>query len=411
MKSMKTCIVCKKISVRVLLNFRKQPVCHNYLGSANKQKAEYLHNLIVGQCGVCGIIQLVDRFPIKHITPLHQWMVKYTEPERHLDELASTIIRLPGIRKTSKICGISFKDDTLLARLNNLGFTSSTRLNQKDLGIAQSIYGPETVQHYFTFSTAKKIKIEQGAQDVVVVRHLFEHAYDPMEFITSCKELLAPGGYLLIEVPGVDKALRSYDYTTVWEEHTLYFTRKTFKWIFSYLSLSLRYFKEIEYPLENSLVSISQIGKKENKKYLYNRILKQQLNLGRRFASVFESKKKKIHEFFIMHGRCILFGAGHLGCIWVNIFNIQKFIDIFIDDDAHKSQLYMPGSTIPIVQLKDFEKKQISMCLLSSNPDKHPTILKKHKRFFQNIDIVASIFPQVNAQIASVYTLRLHPLK
>ena len=52
----------------------------------------------------------------KKINPKYDW-ISYNEPEEHLDRLAKTITKLPGINKYSKVCGLSYKEDTLLERL------------------------------------------------------------------------------------------------------------------------------------------------------------------------------------------------------------------------------------------------------------------------------------------------------
>ena len=72
--------------------------------------------MILGQCKGCGLVQLIKFIPIKKLTPRYNW-ISYNEPEEHLDRLAKTITKLPGINKYSKVCGLSYKEDSLLERL------------------------------------------------------------------------------------------------------------------------------------------------------------------------------------------------------------------------------------------------------------------------------------------------------
>lgn len=386
---MKACIMCGKLTVKKLLDFGKQPISSHYI-SDQKQK-EYTHKLSLGQCRACGVIQLFDRFLWKTFVPRYAWTVRYAEPEDHLDQLADTIAQLPGITKKSKICGLSFKDDTLLARLKENGFTQIVRLDNNDLDISNA-HGIETVQHHFTKTIAKKIVTRLGKQDVLIVRHLLEHVYSPARFMTAAKEFLQPTGYLVIEVPGVDKALEYFDYTTVWEEHQLYFTRATFRSFFGLFGYVIQYFKEITYPLENSLLAIARRDDGFIT-HLSRHTVRNERNKFERFARAFPSVKKKLHRLLPKGRTTVLFGAGHLGCLWVNIFKLSQYIDCFIDEDMHKIGMFMPGSNISIRRPNEI-KESIALCLLSSNPNNESIIKKKNKKFFSNVEKFVSIFPQ-----------------
>lgn len=65
--------------------------------------------------------------------------------------------------------------------------------------------------------------------DLVLCRHVFEHTYRPIEILDRLRELLRPGGTLVIEVPRLDAAVRRL-FGRQWEGfyapyHTLHFTR------------------------------------------------------------------------------------------------------------------------------------------------------------------------------------------
>lgn len=45
--------------------------------------------------------------------------------------------------------------------------------------------------------------------DLIVMTNFIEHVYDPLETLRSCRELLAPGGFIVGETPNVD----SWDYS------------------------------------------------------------------------------------------------------------------------------------------------------------------------------------------------------
>jgi 2-polyprenyl-3-methyl-5-hydroxy-6-metoxy-1,4-benzoquinol methylase len=50
-------------------------------------------------------------------------------------------------------------------------------------------------------------ELKQGSFDLIALFHTLEHVLDPIGFLERLKNLLAPGGCLVIEVPNVDDAL------------------------------------------------------------------------------------------------------------------------------------------------------------------------------------------------------------
>lgn len=71
----------------------------------------------------------------------------------------------------------------------------------------------------------------QGRFDLVVVRHVLEHTYDPVESLASMRTLLAPGGSLAIEVPCLEAGAR-YLFGKHWDGyyvpyHPVHFSRQS----------------------------------------------------------------------------------------------------------------------------------------------------------------------------------------
>jgi len=77
------------------------------------------------------------------------------------------------------------------------------------------------------------------------------------DFIEALKRLVTPGGYIVVEVPDCSRAMDGCDYTTIWEEHTLYYTPDTFRQTFPFAGLGVVRTENYPYPFENSLVAIA----------------------------------------------------------------------------------------------------------------------------------------------------------
>lgn len=395
MSKIKTCCVCNKDEIGELIDFGGQSVSHNFLKDSGEK--EHIYNLALGQCGACGTLQLTDRAPIKELKPRYDWLT-CTEPEDHLDRLVTTISQLPGITKDSRVGGISFKDDSTLDRLKRLGFNNTWRADiHSELGITDPIVGFQSVQESFNSKSVERMIKNHGKADVFIARHIIEHAYDFREIIESSKKMINPGGYLIFEIPDCQQALEKYDYMTIWEEHTIYFTGETFRNFFNFNGLSLVHFERIPYSIEDSYVGIAKIDETLNSSVLGENVLKEEILLGERFAAEYQNKKNKLKEFFTDYqqnqGKVALFGAGHMSCAFLNLLGLKDLFEFVVDDNPNMRGLFMPGSRLPIFESKIIYDENIKLCILTLSETSEGKVIRNNKRFLEKGGTFLSVFP------------------
>ena len=358
------CKICGN-DIHVLLDFGNLPVCHRFLQCPEK---EIRFPFALSICNSCTTVQLEKPFPIHAIIPAFDW-VTYNEPEKHLDDVADLIQKHISIE--SKICGISFKDDTLLHRLEKMGFKNQFRIGLSDLG--KTIGGVESVQYALTRKKAEIIVEKYGRPDLIIARHILEHTYDIHSFVNTLKFMLADNGTLLFEVPDYTKPFEMQDYSSLWEEHLVYFTQKALMRFASLAGLTLHNLKTYSYPIEDSMVMFVRQGDAE---YLIpEREKKRELDRAEKFMRNFEYTRQRIQSFVSGKKRVAVFGAGHTACFLLNIFDLKNGVNCVIDDDENKQGLFMPGSHLPIVSSKSLS--EFDLCILCVSPDSEEKIMRK----------------------------------
>lgn len=395
MAKIQRCNVCGKDNLTELIDFGAQNICHHFLKSPMEQ--ESFHRLVLGQCGLCGIVQLTERMPIDEMKPRYDWLT-CNEPEAHLDRLVKTISQLPGITKDSKICGISFKDDSTLDRFKKSGFNNTWRADTRsDLGIRDPIVGFQSVQENFNPQSVNCIIKNHGIVDVFIARHIIEHAYDLQEFIESSKKIVNSEGYLVFEIPDCQRAFERCDYTTIWEEHTIYFTGETFRNLFNLNGLSLIYFEKMSYAIEDCYVGIAKIDGTRHASLLSQEVLEEQIQRDKRFAEQYPNVKNRLKQFFAdyhhNHGKVVLFGGGHMSCTFLNLFELKDFIEFIVDDNPNMRGLYMPGSRLPILESKAMYENDIKLCVLTLSLSSEEKVIQNNQKFFERGGEFISIFP------------------
>ncbi len=369
------CKICNK-KTRKLINFGNFPVAHRFKKKNQKEKKS---KLALSCCPKCNLVQLEKLFPLTDLRPRFEW-INYNEPEEHLDKLVNIISKLKGINKNSVISGVSYKEHTTLGRLKKKGFKNIWSLDmKKDLDIKLKKFNLETIQDKISNANINKILKNKKKSDVLIARHILEHSYNTKDFIQSLKNLVNESGYIIFEVPDCSKALSDCDYTSIWEEHVLYFTENSLKKLLIDQGLNISYFEIYKYSYENIMIIITKIKKSKNIKKIHKK--KTPININ--WKNLKKDRflvRNKIQKYRKENYKICLFGTGHSAFTYLNLTKIHDLIDIVIDDDKHKKNYYLPNSNLKI-QNSSVLKKFTKLCLiLGVNSESEKKILLRLKK-------------------------------
>src|SRR5271170_6965068 len=120
------CRVCDLPEVNMVLDFGPQALSNRFL--IEDISNEYKQQLVMGICSKCGLIQSTSHVPADEMRPRFKW-ITYNEPEGHLDQIANDLAALPQITTNSNIVGLTYKEDTLLKRMQDKGFNNTHRFD------------------------------------------------------------------------------------------------------------------------------------------------------------------------------------------------------------------------------------------------------------------------------------------
>ncbi|HMC65225.1 MAG TPA: class I SAM-dependent methyltransferase [Gemmataceae bacterium] len=393
---METCHLCRQPAVQELLDFGPQPVCNRFL--AHRWEGEYRHRLAMGVCHSCGLVQLLDPPPAIQLAPRVGW-ITYNEPEGHLDTLADTLARLPGLTSDAVIAGVTFKDDSTLRRLRDRCFSRTWRIDPgADLGIGQAHLGIETIQAKLNPAIARELVRARGPADVVVARHILEHAHDLHGFLAALRTLVRPEGYVVFELPDARRALERHDYSTVWEEHLCYFSPVTLQHGLRQAGFSVAHFEVYPYSLENSLVAIVRPEQYGVPARPPDPVLRSEIDRALQFARGFSEARalyqRLLGKYRSEQGPTAILGAGHLACAFINLLGLRTYFEFVVDDNPHKQGLLMPGSRLPICGSAALVRRDIGLCLMTVAPESEAKVIGNNQAFLDGGGLVASIFPE-----------------
>jgi hypothetical protein len=393
----KVCVSCREAHVRPLLDFGPVPLTNRYRSAAETLAPAETFRLKLGQCGRCGLVQLIGPPSAATVRAKVPW-IAYQEPESHLDDLVERLLNLPGMGKRAVAVGLSSKDDSTLRRLRARGVGNVWRIDPAgDLGVDEPCSGLESVAERIDVDTVARIVEAAGPADIVIARHLLEHVADLPRFVAAVKRLVRPEGYVVWEVPDCARSMELGDYTMPWEEHMAYFTAATLRLTLEAAGFEIESLSAYPYARENSLLAICRIGAIGRIAAAPRELLEAEVVRANSYADAFGPRQAKCEEYVSRiideHGKIAIFGGGHASVMFLQLMRLTPYVGVCFDDDPNKQGLMVPGTTIPIRSSNELATSDSRLCLLGIGPDAQRRVIEKHPGFAANGGRFASIFP------------------
>jgi hypothetical protein len=79
-----------------------------------------------------------------------------------------------------------------------------------------------------------------------------------------------------------------------------------------------------------------------------------------------------------------LYGAGHVGHIYLSLFNAHPFFEFVIDDSLSRHGMSMPGSNLIIKESTALYDENIAVCLTSMSMENEKAIIQNHPKFISD---------------------------
>lgn len=387
------CTVCEGSSLQRSLDFGLQPPSNRFFLPGGESEEEF-YSLSLGHCNDCGTVQLVDRMPIEAIRPRFDWLAN-SEPEGHLDDLTEKLTALPGINVNARILGTCYKDQSTLERFSKRGFSQVACVKPDNLTASLSPFGLETLQHRLSDAAViDALRKQYGVADVLLVRHMVEHAESAVRFLTALRGLISPGGYLVLEFPDSERILQRSHHAFIWEEHFSYFTESSFRNFAHRVGATVVHLERYRYPFEDALVVVLQF---KSSAPVIGEPGQGTLDNLKTFAESYQAEKVRWHSSLVSlksSGESLaVFGAGHLAVKLINFMELKPFIDCVIDDHPSKTGLRMPGSHLPIVTSSELPERNIRTCISTLSPESDIRVRQELSNYFKTGGRFIPAFP------------------
>jgi len=386
------CNLCKSSDLEEIINFGKHPIAHRLLSQKNEEEFQNIVNLIF--CKECGLLQLGQPIPKEELYSNYNWLSSWKNNPQ-TDRLIYLINKEFEIDKNSNIIEIGCNDGSFLKILKNLGYKNLIGIEPSIDGYKSSCRNKiNTINSYLTLKNANKIVEDYGHFDFLIARHVIEHITEIDELLKSIKILLKDNALILIEVPNLDFILKSFDYSSIWEEHVNYFNLDILNYFFSRIGGQIIHNETYLFSGETLLVFAKFSEKSNNIKETYLPKLFNDISIFRkRWKSFKQEINKYLRHLKIQNKKIAVYGAGCRACSIINFTGIGKYIDYCFDDQHEKQNKFLPGSHIPIKSGAKLTDLNPDYCLLAVNAENESNVIKIHTDYSNSRKKFVSILP------------------
>tara|TARA_B110000977_G_C11073753_1_gene490425 strand:- start:682 stop:1872 length:1191 start_codon:yes stop_codon:yes gene_type:complete len=387
--------------INPFMSFGKMPIANGFIKKEDFIN-EFFFEMEVGFSEELSLFQLND-----HPKPESMFNANYPfytgsseYMKKHFKEF-SNYIKSEHLNSNSKIIEIGSNDGTLLKNFidnkeNILGFEPSK--NVADKAISEGI---PTLNEFFNYENASKLKNFVGKTDVIFASNCICHIPNLKDLIESIDKLLTKKGTFIFEEPYLGSMFNKVSYDQIYDEHIYMFSVSSVKKIFDLYNFelinvlpqethggSMRYIikRKNQSSSTNQLKSIL-----ENEKYTKIDTLESCLNFKKNCELSKENIVKKINKLKSEDKKICGYAATSKSTTILNYCKIDgTSIDYICDTTPEKIGKFTPGMHIPVVDMKHFYN-EIPNAVYLFGWNHKDEIFKKEKNFngewFSHVDI------------------------
>ena len=355
------CRFCGKENIFKFLDLGKMPLANNFLTEKELESFdEPRYPLDLFFCDNCCLVQIGYVVPPEILFNKYIYFSTTSELlHRHAYSLATNFKERFGLNEKSIILEIASNDGTVLQYFKKLGIRVLGIEPATNIAKVAVEAGIETYNTFFNESTAKVIKEQYGAVDLVLGRHVFAHVPEIHSFVKGLKNIIKKNAAIAIETPYLIDFIDKNEFDTIYHEHYSYLSLHSMSYLFNLYNMEIFDLERV--PIHGGSI-IYFIGLKgmhivsDTVMYLLN--MEKEMNLDKKETYVAFSKRSRsikknlvnlLKELNSSNKRVAAYGAPAKGNTLLNYCRIStQLVKYTVDKSPYKQNLYTPGMHLRI---------------------------------------------------------------
>jgi C-methyltransferase C-terminal domain/Putative zinc binding domain/Methyltransferase domain len=387
------CRTCGSKNLKPILDLGETALANDFLTPADASNYKVSLPLRVVLCSDCSLVQLADTVDPK-VLYLHYAYVTSTSKtmDAHLNQLVAHLLSTALLGAGSKVLEIASNTGLFLKKFKEQGcevLGIEPAANIADVAIATAI---PTRKEFFNSVTAKILKAEWGAADLILGRHVFAHIDDLKDLVAGLEAVSHQETLIAFEVPYAVDFFEHTEYDTIYHEHLSYITVTALAALVKDTAFMLS--RVDHYPIHGGSIlfhlrhrgakskpHVSVAAALQNEKRLKLVDPATWADFARHVNRIRTELPALLRKLKAQGKRIIGYGASAKGNTLLNTCGLTtKELDYIIDNTPFKQGKLTPGSLIPVLPPERLLQDQPDYALLLAW-NFAPEIVKRETEF------------------------------
>ena len=218
-----TCRTCGSKNLQLILDLGQTALVNDFLKPEDVANYKISLPLRVVLCPDCSLVQLGDTVDPNILYSNYAYVTSTSKTmDEHLNRQAAHLLSAGRLGAGSKVLEIASNTGVFLKKFKEQGcevLGVEPAGNIADVALATAI---PTRKEFFNAGTAKKLKAEWGAADLILGRHVFAHIDDLHDLLAGLAVISHPETLIAFEVPYLVDFFELTEFDTVYNEHLSY---------------------------------------------------------------------------------------------------------------------------------------------------------------------------------------------
>lgn len=219
------CRLCESSRLASVVDLGATPPCESFLSEDRLNLPESTYPLHLRVCADCLLLQIPALITPEETFTEYAYFSSYSDSwMRHAREFTAAAVARLGLDQDSFVVEVASNDGYLLRNVVAAGIPCLGIEPSANVGAAARTAGVPTLTEFLTEDSARRVRAEYGAADLVVANNVYAHIPDLRGFTRALRTLVAEDGWISIEVHHALNLVRYGQFDTIYHEHFQYYT-------------------------------------------------------------------------------------------------------------------------------------------------------------------------------------------
>ncbi|MFI2332491.1 methyltransferase domain-containing protein [Nocardia rhamnosiphila] len=219
------CRLCESSRLASVVDLGATPPCESFLSEEQLNLPESTYPLHLRVCADCLLLQIPALITPEETFTEYAYFSSYSESwMRHAREFTGAAVARVGLGPDSFVVEVASNDGYLLRNVVAAGIPCLGIEPSANVGAAARTAGVPTLTEFLTEDSARRVRAEYGAANLVVANNVYAHIPDLRGFTRALRTLVAEDGWISIEVHHALNLVRHGQFDTIYHEHFQYYT-------------------------------------------------------------------------------------------------------------------------------------------------------------------------------------------